>query len=52
MARCRRFGTLPEAGGFLDQPADLMELFRDYESIEAEADALAEGINTARRKFG
>lgn len=37
MTFCREFRTLPEAGGYLDQPADLMVRWRDYLGIEAEA---------------
>jgi hypothetical protein len=36
MLNCRDFGALPEAGGYLDQPADLMIHWREYADVERE----------------
>jgi len=37
MTVCREFGALPESGGYLDQPADVMVRWQDYAVVEGEA---------------
>lgn len=48
MKFCREFRALPEAGGFLDQPADVMVRWEDYLLIEGEAMATRKRIDAVR----
>ncbi len=48
MTTCREFGVLPEPGGYLDQPADLMVRWEQYRRVESEARQLRADINHAR----
>lgn len=37
MKFCREFGVLPEPGGYLDQPADVIVRWQSYGVAEGEA---------------
>lgn len=50
MTFCREFKVLPESGGFLDQPADVMVRWRDYMLIEGEALEMRRKIDEAQTK--
>jgi hypothetical protein len=48
MTFCRKFSQLPERGGFLDQPADVMVRWQDYIDAENEALELRRKLDEAR----
>jgi hypothetical protein len=50
MTFCREFGGLPEAGGYFDQPADVIVRWQDYATIEAEANEMKRKIDEAQAK--
>jgi hypothetical protein len=50
MIFCREFGVLPESGGYLDQPTDVMVRWQDYMVIEAEALETRRKIDEVRAK--
>ena len=49
MIFCRDMKALPEAGGYFDQPADVMLRWLSYAETEAEAVAVRQRIEDARR---
>lgn len=50
MIFCREFKQLPESGGYLDQPADVIVRWQDYMVVEAEAMAVRRRIEEAQAK--
>jgi hypothetical protein len=50
MKMCQEFKALPERGGYLDQPADVMVRWHDYIVIEGEALEMRRRIEEAQAK--
>lgn len=50
MSFCREFKALPEPGGYMDQPADVMIRWHDYISIESEANEIRRKIDETQAK--
>jgi len=50
MSFCREFKQLPEPGGYLDQPADVMVRWQDYMTVEGEALEMRRKIEEAQAK--
>jgi len=50
MTFCREFHCLPEPGGYLDQPADVMVQWGQMLAAEREGQEMARKIEQARAK--
>ena len=50
MMACEDFGALPESGGYLDQPADMMVRWQEYAVIRGEALEMRQKIGEAQAK--